>query len=302
MEICYILMVLLAFYLYKLNSMKILTSGDRNYIPGIATMLKSLDLNLKKEENEQVEITIVSMGINYQEKQKLEACCRFKIDWQDFIVVDGDILSMFGSKLSYVKMMPDKYVNAEERLLWIDADTIVLGDLEPLWTMDLEGMVIAATANPWGNPNNYQDQNLYLNTGVLVYDMKIWRGEKLSEKITENVINNIWSDHEQGAFNSVLMGRWKQLERIWNNENTDRNTSTRIMHFIYKPKPWENPHRNQQWVEIFSQTPFQDELKEMENRYQSWFYQLKIKYGRWYGWVMEPIVKFKSFYKKKLKH
>jgi lipopolysaccharide biosynthesis glycosyltransferase len=280
--------------------MKILTSGDRNYIPGIAAMLKSLDLNLKKDEHEQVEITIVSTGINHQEKQKLEACCRYKIYWQDFIGVDGDILSMFGSKLSYVKMMPEKYVNAEERLLWIDADTIVLGDLEPLWTMDIEGMVIAATANPWGNPNNDQDQNLYLNTGVLVYDMKIWREEKLSEKITENVINNIWNDHEQGAFNSVLMGRWKQLERIWNNENTDRNTSTRIMHFIYKPKPWENPNRNQQWVEIFSQTPFQDELKEMEERYQSWFYQLKIKYGRWYGWVMEPMVKFKSFYKKSL--
>ena len=301
MDICYILMVLLSFYLYKLNPMKILTSGDRNYIPGIATMLKSLDLNLKKDENEEVEITIVSTGINDREKQKLEACCRFKIYWQDFIFVDGDILSMFGSKLSYVKMMPDKYVNAEERLLWIDADTIVLGDLEPLWTMDLEGMVIAATANPWGNPNNYQDKNIYLNTGVLVYDMKIWRAEKISEKITENVINNIWSDHEQGAFNSVLKGRWKRLERIWNNENTDRNTSTRIMHFIYKPKPWENPSRNQQWVEIFSQTPFQDELKEMEKRYQSWFYQLKIKYGRWYGWVMEPMVKFKSFYKKKLK-
>jgi lipopolysaccharide biosynthesis glycosyltransferase len=282
--------------------MKILTAGDKNYLPGIATLLKSLELNLKKNADDKIEITIVSTGINTQEKQQLEACCNYKIYWQDFIGVNQGLLSMFGSKLSYVKMMPEKYVNAEERLMWIDSDTIVLGDLEPLWTMDLEGMAIAATANPWGNPNHSHDQSLYLNTGVLIYDMKTWREENLSEKITENAINNLWCDHEQGAFNSVLKGRWKNIDRIWNNENTDRNTSTRIMHFIFKPKPWENLNRNQQWVEIFLQTPFQDDLKKMQHRSQGWLYQLKLKYGRWYGWVMEPMVKFKSYYQRKCKH
>lgn len=286
----------------QLKLMKILTAGDKNYIPGIATLLKSLELNIKRNDHEKVEITIVSTGINTQEKQQLEACCNHKIYWQDFIAVEDGLLSMFGSKLSYVKMMPEKYVNAGDRLIWIDSDTIVLGDLEPLWTMDLEGMAIAAAANPWGNPNNSQDRKPYLNTGVLLYDMQIWHEEKLSEKIKENAINNVWGDHEQGAFNSVLMGRWKKLDRFWNNENTDKNTSTRIMHFMSKPKPWESPNPNQQWVEIFLQTPFQDDLKKMQNRSQGWLYQLKLKYGKWYGWVMEPIVKLKSFYQRKVKH
>lgn len=278
--------------------MKILTAGDNNYIPGLATMLKSLELNVKKDEDETVEITIVSKGINTKKKEQLETCCNYKIEWKDFIPVDGGLLSMFGSKLSYVKMMPEKYVNAKDRLIWIDSDTIVLGDLEPLWTMDLEGMAIAATANPWGNPNNSQDQKPYLNTGVLLYDMQIWNEENLSEKIKENAINNVWNDHEQGAFNSVLIGRWKNMDRIWNNENTD-DISTRIMHFIYKPKPWESPTPNHHWAEIFSQTPFKDDLKKMQNRSQGWLFKLKIKYGKWYGWVMEPMAKFKSFYKRK---
>jgi lipopolysaccharide biosynthesis glycosyltransferase len=278
--------------------MKILTAGDKSYIPGLATLLKSLELNLKRDDYDKVEITIVSNGINTKEKQQLEACCNYKVYWQDFLGIEEGLLSIFGSKLSYVKMMPEKYVNAEDRLMWIDADTIVLGDLESLWIMDLEGMPIAATANPWGNPNDRQDQRSYFNTGVLVYDMKIWREEKLSETITKNAINNIWGDHEQGAFNFVLMGRWKKLDRIWNNENTE-DVSTRIMHFISKPKPWETPNPNQHWIEIFSQTPFKDDLKKMQNRSQGWLFKLKIKYGKWYAWMKEPMVKFKSYQKKR---
>ncbi|HLO47799.1 MAG TPA: glycosyltransferase [Kamptonema sp.] len=278
--------------------MKILTAGDKNYIPGIAALLKSLELNLKKDENQEVEITIVSTGISNKEKQQLEACCNYQIYWKDFIGVDDGLLSLYGSKLTYVRLEPEKYVNAEDRLLWIDGDTIVLGDLEPLWTMNLEGMAIASALNPWGNPNNSKDKNPYFNTGVLVYNMKVWREEKLSEKLMEDAKINVWSDHDQGALNSLLRGRCKKLERIWNNENTE-DRSTRIMHFMSKPKPWESPTPNQMWVEIFSQTPFKDELQKMQARSQGWLSKFKLKYGKWYVWLREPMVKFKSYQNKK---
>lgn len=278
--------------------MKILTAGDKNYIPGLAALLKSLELNLKKDENQQIEITIVSTDITNKQKQQLEACCNYQIYWKDYITVDDGLLSLRGSKLAYTKLEPEKYVNAEERLLWIDSDTIVLGDLEPLWTMDLESLAIAAALNPWGNPNNSQDKNPYFNTGVLVYNMKVWKEEKLSEKLREDAKTNVWGDHDQGAINSVLRGRFKKLDPIWNNQNT-KDMSTRIMHFMSKPKPWESPTPNQMWVEIFSQTPFKDELEKMKASSQGWLSKFKLKYGKWSAWLKEPMVKFKSYQQNK---
>jgi len=66
---------------------------------------------------------------------------------------------------------------------------------------------IAAALNVWGNPNNSQDGNPYLNSGVLVYNMKLWEEEQLSEKLMENALSNLWVDYDQGALNSFLAGR-----------------------------------------------------------------------------------------------
>ena len=200
---------------------------------------------------------------------------------------------MSGSRLAYVKLEPGKYTKETERLIWVDSDAIVLGSLEPLWNLDIQTMPIAAAPNVWGNPNNTQDQNLYLNSGVLVYNMKIWEEEQLSEKLMENAISNLWVDYDQGAINSFLPGRWKQLEQIWNNPNTE-DMSTKVMHFVSRPKPWESSTPNQLWLDILSQTPFKDEVEKIPNKLNG-LASLKLKYRRFDEWLREPILKYKSY-------
>ena len=73
----------------------------------------------------------------------------------------------------------------------------ILGLAALLKSIDL----IAATPNVWGNPNNSQDRNPYFNSGVLVYNMKLWEEEQLSEKLMENPRFNLWVAHDQGALN-----------------------------------------------------------------------------------------------------
>ena len=48
--------------------MHIFTAGDRNYILGLAALLKSIDLNVSKSGQAQVKISIVSMGIGLTAK------------------------------------------------------------------------------------------------------------------------------------------------------------------------------------------------------------------------------------------
>ena len=273
--------------------MHIFTAGDSNYILGLAALLKSIDLNVSKSGQEQVKISIVSIGLDPQQKEQLQNCCKYQIEWPEYQSNYDQLLSLSGSKLTYVRLEPQKYTKETERLIWLDSDTIVLGSLEPLWNLDLETMVIAAAPNPWGNPNNSQDRNLYLNAGVLVYNMKLWEEEQLSEKLMKNARSNLWVDYDQGAFNSFLVGRWKQLEQIWNNPNTE-DMSTKVMHFVSRPKPWESSTPNQLWLDILSQTPFKDEVEKIPNKLNG-LSRLKLKYRRFDEWLREPILKYKSY-------
>jgi lipopolysaccharide biosynthesis glycosyltransferase len=273
--------------------MHIFTAGDSNYILGLAALLKSIDLNVSKSGQEQVKISIVSTGLDPQQKEQLQNCCKYQIEWPEFQSNYDQLLSLSGSKLTYVRLEPRKYTKETERLIWLDSDTIVLGSLEPLWNLDLETMAIAAAPNVWGNPNNSQDRNLYLNAGVLVYNMKLWEEEQLSEKLMENARSNLWVDYDQGAFNSFLVGRWKQLDQIWNNPNTE-DMSTKVMHFVSRPKPWESSTPNQLWLDILSQTPFKDEAEKIPNKLNG-LSSLKLKYRRFNEWLREPILKYKSY-------
>ncbi len=269
--------------------------GDRNYILGIAALLKSIELNITEDPNLPVNITVVSIGISTQQKKKLQECCKYEIEWEEVKPNYEGLLSLSGSKLTYARLEPEKYTKAKERLIWLDSDMIVLGSLEPLWNLDFEGMPVAAALNVWGNPNNPADTNPYFNAGLLVFNLKLWEEEKLSDKMLENARVNLWCDCDQGTSNSVLAGRWKRLEQIWNNHDTD-DTSTRVMHFISSPKPWESPQPNKLWMEMLSQTPFKDDLHAIKNNF-NWISRLKLTYKRWEPWVMEPRAKVKSYLK-----
>ncbi|MEG4518279.1 MULTISPECIES: glycosyltransferase [unclassified Microcoleus] len=277
--------------------MHIFIAGDRNYILGLAALLKSIDLNVSKSGQDQVKISIVSTGIGSQQKEQLQNCCKYQIEWQELQSNYDQLLSLSGSKLTYVRLEPRKYTKETERLIWLDSDTIVLGSLEPLWNLDLQTMPIAAAPNVWGNPNNSQDRNPYFNAGVLVYNMKLWEEEQLSEKLMENAQSNLWGDHDQGALNSFLAGRWKQLDQIWNNHKTD-DMSSKVMHFMSRPKPWESSAPNQLWLDMLSQTPFKDDMENNSNKFKK-LSKFQLKYRNFDEWLREPILKFKSYLKKK---
>ncbi|MEG4959450.1 MULTISPECIES: glycosyltransferase [unclassified Microcoleus] len=276
--------------------MHIFTAADRSYILGLAALLKSVDLNVSQSGKQPVKISIVSTRIEPQQKKQLQTCCKYQIEWQELQSNYDQLLSVSGSKLPYVKLEPRKYTKETERLIWLDSDTIVLGSLEPLWNLDFQTMPVAAAANVWGNPNNYQDRNPYFNSGVLVYNMKLWEEDKLSEKLLQNARVHVWGDRDQGAFNSVLVGRWKQLGQIWNNHDTD-DKSSKVMHFISRPKPWESSAPNQLWLDMLSKTPFKDELEKIPNKFKG-LSSFQVKYRRFDRWLSEPILKFKSYLKK----
>ena len=75
----------------------------------------------------------------------------------------------------------------ERRLLFLDADLLVLDDVATLWETDLQGRALAAvrdTVIPWCRSargvKNYADRGVsenapYFNTGMMLMDLDAWR-------------------------------------------------------------------------------------------------------------------------------
>ncbi len=92
------------------------------------------------------------------------------------------------ARLALAWMLPDTV----ERVLYCDSDVVFLRDWSPLWDLDLEGCVVAATRCPVVQTLGREELPLadlglpadapYLQSGVMVIDFPRWREEQVSER------------------------------------------------------------------------------------------------------------------------
>jgi lipopolysaccharide biosynthesis glycosyltransferase len=167
------------------------------------------------------------------------------------------------SKITYARLLlPQKFDESPARILYLDADLLVLGDLEALWETQLEGAVLGAvrddtldralkSSDPgWVGLPRVAD---YFNAGVLLIDLQRWRAERISEKALAYLTQYPHSPFsDQDALNVACDRHWKPLEPRWNTHNhwetsiCDLPSARRpvILHFVAKAKPWDARARN----------------------------------------------------------
>ena len=95
--------------------------------------------------------------------------------------------SMAPNAKAFVDMIMPDYV---ERLLFIDADTVVTGSVAPLGSLDMRGAALGAVVSLWismdilkGKISLINGNRKYFNSGVLLYDLATWRREHCHEMI-----------------------------------------------------------------------------------------------------------------------
>jgi lipopolysaccharide biosynthesis glycosyltransferase/predicted O-methyltransferase YrrM len=103
-----------------------------------------------------------------------------------------------------------------ERVLYLDADTMVRGDITELWRTDLEDMVMGAAVDV-GYPMGHEgvERGLYFNSGVLLLDLyKIRAKVDGLKEVCEGFKKAKLGD--QDALNEHFRGCWKRLSLRWN--------------------------------------------------------------------------------------
>jgi len=146
-----------------------------------------------------------------------------------------------------------------DRILYLDVDIIVKGDLAPLWNMDLTGFYCAGVVDYRCDKNGHKyvlgmaDSDVYVNSGVLLHNLNKIREDKKSQELFADTFNlkDIIKYADQDVINYTYRGSIKVIDNIYNfgssyvSSQLWRHHKVVIIHYLGRTKPWRkwNPLR-----------------------------------------------------------
>jgi lipopolysaccharide biosynthesis glycosyltransferase len=235
---------------------------DEAYAMPLATTLRSL-----AESNSghwPLDVRVLTDGISDASKDKVLGSLpdgALQIRW---MAVELEMFRQFEvlehvSRMTYARLLiPHLLDDGVARVLYLDTDILVLGELAALWQTDLAGAPVGAVADYHidadfkgelgGQPEGVPRVRDYFNAGVLLIDLQECRRLRISERALDYLRTHAATPYsDQDALNVACDGQWKPLERTWNFQNhhcirIGRLAPARrpaIVHFITSSKPWK---------------------------------------------------------------
>lgn len=236
---------------------------DHYFVELAGVMLASFEANANLPE---AELIIVGDSLTASDRHKLQACVARPLR---FIDLPEDILSVIAdlpvkarwSRVIYARMfLPDRLFG---RLLYLDADTLILNALDWAETIDLQGRVIAAC--PELDPTSHnrrlgrEPTTPYFNSGVMLIDSAAWRQTRMADRIAEAIARGTLAFPDQDALNLACGADFLHLDPVWNVQSRAANFSDAgILHFTHaKPNRADCAHPMRHlFLEMRERTPW----------------------------------------------
>lgn len=205
------------------------------------------------------------------------------------------------SQSIYLRLLIPKMLDSNiHRVLYLDCDMVVRGNLDELWNTDLTGKAAAVVEDlhhfnaPMIERLGYDPYESYFNSGMLLMNLDYFREKKCVERIFEFMKSNmaILIHPDQDALNAVLHGQCVFVHCRWNyhyrfqvsylypqiflSKDLDKiaNRTPIILHFSER-KPWnmncDSPFKSEYFYYL-KDTEFKDYKVPMD-----WGYLLKLK-------------------------
>lgn len=251
-----------------MDSISILSTLDRNYLPQLQVLLTSLRIN---NPSEKIVLYLLHSGIPESALAGVELQCSaygysfVPIRVENTLFQDAPVTRQYPKEMYYRLLAPQLLPADVERVLYLDPDILIINPIRPLWETDLRGNLFGAAAHTGKtelansvNQLRLGTQRDYYNSGVLLMDLAAGRRE-----IRPDALFTYVEKHrkelvlpDQDLLNGLYSQRILDLEDvIWNYDA--RNYSnyllrsggvcdlrwvmehTSILHFCGKEKPWK---------------------------------------------------------------
>lgn len=235
--------------------MNIALSSDDNYAKYAGVVIASILYNNK---NENLNFYILDGGITDENKEKINnlkiiAPCNIsfvKIDdslFEDYKKIEThkylSIATFYRLKLS--SLLPNI-----DKILYLDCDVIVNSNIKELYNTDITQYYAAGVKDIACNTHHrkpiLKNNSIYVNAGMLLFNLEKIRNDKIEDKYYEYTLNNFDEIFigDQQIINVVLQGHIKQLDDEWNLQSSNfinrsiYSRNPKLIHYIGKQKPW----------------------------------------------------------------
>lgn len=268
-------------------------------------------------------VHIICTDLTKGNKERLEVIFRRYGQEVDWIQPD---LTKFQPIMEAKDRMPNKYhlstyyrlfasewlAKYIDRVIYLDCDLIVTGDVRPLWEVHLDDNTALCATHDFVRIEDYHRlrinpmEHIYFNAGVLLINLIYWRSHSVGQSCVDYICTYperiLLADQE--ALNAVLVGKVKYVHPKYNTMSyyfaKEKYLSVRtwfsdmeaireaikapvIVHFA-GDKPWFKgdylPYRDE-WMKYLAMT----EWKDMKIRYK----------GRWKGFCKLKLIKISYF-------
>lgn len=253
----------------KSSPINILIASDINYAPYYGVMLTSLFENNSESSFDIYLITDETW--TEKETKKFSNLCekhnsRFIVNAINVERMDSFPKSAHINRATYFNLNAANILPiAVCKVIYMDGDMIVNGDIRSIWDVDIEGYACAMVEDcsiydqSIFDRLGYDKKYGFYNNGVAVYNMDFLRKMNFSEKalcfIAENPEKALWMD--QDAINFLLAEKtlslpltynfqtlflldyhWRNYDNGFRSKVLEASTSPIVVHYAGRIKPW----------------------------------------------------------------
>lgn len=241
-----------------INQIPIFFSTDDNYIPYLDVAIASLIDNASKEYSYRIIVLNTGLKAENIARVKMNERHGFVIDFVDISKQIESIKNHFKnvyhfSVVTYYRLFIASLFPEYDKIIYLDCDLVVLGDISKLYLTDLEENILGAAPEQYVQSTkefrSYAKKALgvnpdsYVNAGVLLINLEAFRKNKIEEKFVELIKEYDFDllDPDQAYLNYLCSGKIFMLENGWNKEPMEHpcEGEKNIVHYALYKKPWQ---------------------------------------------------------------
>ena len=274
----------------ELKEIPIFFAIDDQYIPFLAVALKSLIENANKDYKYLIKVLHTNVQEDHMKqirKYENENVNTEFVDLSYYIErVQAKLYTRdYYTNTTYFRLFLPELYPQYDKVLYLDSDIIVLGDISELYNTDMGTNLVAAAPDDIIQYNKvFQDyaelvvgvakyQN-YFNAGVLLMNLDELRKFKFEEKFLYLLGTVKFSvAQDQDYLNRLCKGRVKLVSHDWDvmpyvNDET-KPEDIKLIHYNFAYKPWhfEDVTYNEYFWKYAEQTEFYDEIIKIRDSY-----------------------------------
>ena len=233
-------------------------STDDAYVPYLDVALASLIENASKHYR--YRIIVLNTGLREENVEKLKQNARegFVLEFVDISESLEAIRSHFKnvyhfSVVTYYRLFIASLFPQYDKILYLDCDLVVMGDISKLYCVDLKDNIIGAAPEMYVRTTpefrRYAEVALgvdpdgYVNAGVLLINLEAYRRHRIEERFVAMITKHDFDllDPDQAYLNYLCRGKIHELPVGWNREPLPLpwEGPKNIVHYALYKKPWQ---------------------------------------------------------------